>query len=94
VSLPTLSGLVASLERQGLLERAVLRSDRRGVVLRLTPAGLEARTRAEQTLARQLLAMVEGDRDGSLRAAIGALADALDRSVERALESGRIAQPE
>lgn len=93
VSLPTLSGLVTSLERQGLLERTVLRSDRRGVVLRLTPAGLEARTRAEQTLAQQLLAIVENDGDESLRSAVGALANALDRSIERGLASGRIAPP-
>jgi DNA-binding MarR family transcriptional regulator len=94
VSLPTLSGLVASLERQGLLERTVLHSDRRGVVLRLTPAGLEARTRAEETLARQLLNVVESaEGDDSLRSAVGALATALDRSIERGLASGRIAPP-
>lgn len=93
VSLPTLSGLVTSLERQGLLERTVLRSDRRGVVLRLTPAGLEARTRAEETLAHQLLGIVESDGDEMLRSAIGALAAALDRSIERGLASGRIAPP-
>ena len=51
VSLPTLSGLVASLESQGLLERTALRTDRRGVCSALTPAGLEARTRAEEALA-------------------------------------------
>jgi DNA-binding MarR family transcriptional regulator len=95
VSLPTLSGLVASLESQGLLERTVLRSDRRGVVLRLTPAGLEARTRAEETLAQQLLSIVESGSDGdSLRSAISALAGVLDRSIERGLASGRIAPPE
>ena len=91
VSLPTLSGLVTSLERQGLLERTALRTDRRGVVLRLTQAGLEARTRAEEILARQLLAIVENDGDESLRTAVGALANALDRSIERGLASGRIA---
>jgi DNA-binding MarR family transcriptional regulator len=94
VSLPTLSGLVASLEQQGLLERSVLRSDRRGVVLKLTPKGLEARTRAEETLARALLAIVESDGDESLRHAIHALALALDRSIERGIASGRIAPPE
>jgi DNA-binding MarR family transcriptional regulator len=90
VSLPTLSGLVTSLERQGLLERTALRTDRRGVVLRLTPAGLEARTRAEEILAKQLLAIVENDGDESLRTAVGALANALDRSIERGLASGRV----
>lgn len=94
VSLPTLSGLVASLERQGLLERTALRTDRRGVVLRLTPAGLEARTRAEEALAKQLLAIVESDGDETLRSAVGALASALDRSIERGMASGRIAPPE
>jgi DNA-binding MarR family transcriptional regulator len=93
VSLPTLSGLVTSLEQQGLLERTVLRSDRRGVVLRLTEAGLAARTRAEETLARQLLAIVESDGDESLRSAVASLALALDRSIERGLASGRIAPP-
>jgi DNA-binding MarR family transcriptional regulator len=94
VSLPTLSGLVASLERQGLLERTALRTDRRGVVLRLTPAGLEARSRAEEALAKQLLAIVESDGDETLRSAVGALANALDRSIERGVASGRIAPPE
>jgi DNA-binding MarR family transcriptional regulator len=90
VSLPTLSGLVASLERQGLLERTALRTDRRGVVLRLTPAGMEARTRAETILAEQLLGIVESDGDESLRSAVGALAGALDRSIERGIASGRV----
>ncbi len=91
VSLPTLSGIVASLEQQGYLERTALRTDRRGVVLRLTPAGLAARTRAEETLASQLLAIVESDGDETLRTAVIALASALDRSIERGLASGRIA---
>jgi DNA-binding MarR family transcriptional regulator len=93
VSLPTLSGLVTSLERQGLLERTALRTDRRGVVLRLTQAGLEARTRAEEILAEQLLAIVEHDGDESLRTAVSALANALDRSIERGVASGRVAPP-
>ena len=93
VSLPTLSGLVTSLERQGLLERTTLRTDRRGVVLRLTQAGLEARTRAEEILAQKLLAIVENDGDESLRTAVSALANALDRSIERGLASGRVAPP-
>ena len=95
VSLPTLSGLVSSLEQQGFLERTALRTDRRGVVLRLTQAGLEARIRAEEILARQLLAIVEkDDGDESLRTAVSTLANALDRSIERGLASGRIAPPE
>jgi len=93
VSLPTLSGLVASLERQGFLERTALRTDRRGVVLRLTQAGLEARTRAEEILARQLLAIVESGDDESLRTAVSELANPLDRSIERGLASGRVAPP-
>jgi hypothetical protein len=63
-------------------------------VLRLTPAGLEARTRAEEALARQLLAIVESDGDETLRTAVGALANALDRSIERGMASGRIAPSE
>jgi DNA-binding MarR family transcriptional regulator len=94
VSLPTLSGLVTSLEQQGFLERTALRTDRRGVVLRLTPEGLAARTQAEEILARQLLAIVEHDGDDSLRSAVSSLAHALDRSIERGLASGRIAPPE
>jgi len=94
VSLPTLSGLVNALEKQGFLERTTLSTDRRGVVLRLTPAGLEARTQAEEILARQLLAIVEHDGDDSLRSAVSALAGALDRSIARGLASGRIAPPD
>jgi DNA-binding MarR family transcriptional regulator len=93
VTLPTLSGLVASLEEQGLLERTALTSDRRGIVLRLTQKGLEARMRAEETLAQQLLKIVEDQGDENLRHAISALAAALDRSIELGIASGRIAPP-
>jgi DNA-binding MarR family transcriptional regulator len=95
VSLATLSGLVNSLEEQGLLERTTLRTDRRGVALKLTAAGLEARTRAEEALAAQLLGMVKSSGDESLHNAVTSLAAALDRSIERGLASGRIvSQPE
>jgi DNA-binding MarR family transcriptional regulator len=81
VSLATLSGLVNSLEEQGLLERTALRSDRRGVALRLTrPASKRAQGR--EILARQLLAIVENDGDEPARGAVGALER--PRSFDRA----------
>jgi len=42
ITRPTLSNLVAALERKGLIERRSVDADRRGVRLELTEAGLTA----------------------------------------------------
>lgn len=53
----TLTGLVAALERRGLVARTPSRGDRRGVWLSLTPAGDEAFRRAELGIALELEAL-------------------------------------
>jgi len=50
----TLSAIVGGLERAGLLRRAPVAHDGRGVQLRLTPAGRRLLDRAEQALTAQL----------------------------------------
>lgn len=46
---PNLVGLIATLERQGLIERLPHPSDRRAMGVHLTPAGRELVQQAEQT---------------------------------------------
>jgi DNA-binding MarR family transcriptional regulator len=57
VSQPNMTQLVTRLERAGLAERAADASDGRGVLVAVTPAGLEvlARRRAERAAALRLL---------------------------------------
>ncbi|NUS73014.1 MAG: MarR family transcriptional regulator [Corynebacteriales bacterium] len=59
LSQSALSRLVAQLEKEGLVERAMCESDRRGIWVRLTPAGLE-RHAAAKPLHRSILASTGG----------------------------------
>ncbi|CAN7170724.1 MAG: MarR family transcriptional regulator [Acidovorax sp.] len=49
---PNLVGLIAALERRGLIERRPHPSDGRAMGLHLTPAGVELTAQAEQTAAQ------------------------------------------
>lgn len=49
---PNLVGLIAAMERRGLLERRPHPSDGRAMGLHLTPAGIELTAQAEQTAAQ------------------------------------------
>jgi DNA-binding MarR family transcriptional regulator len=48
ITRPSLSTLIAGLERQGLVERTTVDDDRRGVRLELTSAGVDAIARIDQ----------------------------------------------
>ena len=61
----TLSAIVTGLEQNGLLERATVAGDRRGVSLHLTAAGHAALVQTEAVLAEQLSQAVDlGGLDG------------------------------
>jgi DNA-binding MarR family transcriptional regulator len=80
----TVSRQVATLERQGLLEREVDPGDRRACRLRLSPAGEQAlaRTRAAR---RQLLHDLLARWTDQDRAAFGALLQQLNADLDREL---------
>jgi DNA-binding MarR family transcriptional regulator len=81
----TLTVLAESLERDGYLERVPSRSDRRGVRLRITDAGVEAVQRTERSLVQELQGLCElfgnfGE--------VESFAAVYDRIVERAQRDG------
>jgi DNA-binding MarR family transcriptional regulator len=88
VGAPTLTALAESLVKAGLVERVPSRSDRRGVRIRITPAGLEAVRRTEAALAGELrkLTDVFGEKD-----AVVSVAAAHDRTEERVRRVGPFA---
>ncbi|MFH5923651.1 MarR family winged helix-turn-helix transcriptional regulator [Roseomonas xinghualingensis] len=81
------TGLAARLEEEGLIERRVVREDRRAVTLRLTPQGRRefARQSAahEQWVAELLKGLSTTDRTSLLR-----LLDRTRRSVRSAISEG------
>lgn len=84
VTRPTLTSLVDGLERNGLLNRKPVPTDRRGIRLELTEAGSVAVAQADQALATRLAHLVTREQIGlatELGAAVGA---ALDREREQA----------
>jgi DNA-binding MarR family transcriptional regulator len=88
VGAPTLTALAESLVRAGLVERVPSRSDRRGVRLRITPAGVEAVRRTDHALAEELRKLTEvfGETD-----AVVSVAAAHDRTEERVQRVGPFA---
>jgi DNA-binding MarR family transcriptional regulator len=88
VAAPTLTALAESLERTGLLERVPSHSDRRGVRLRVTSAGVEALRRTESALADELRKLTDlfGEKD-----AVVSVAAAHDRTEERVRRVGPFA---
>jgi DNA-binding MarR family transcriptional regulator len=80
ISAPSLSGHVDRLESAGLLERVRSSEDRRRVVLRLTPAGVQltrrVRTRRTTWLATRL-GELDADQLDAIERAIEPLADLL-----------------
>ena len=82
VSRPTLTSLVDGLEQAGLVRRAPVASDRRGIQLELTAAGREATYRAEQALSVRLLTLMNGESQNVVPLVHGVVSDigaALDR---------------
>lgn len=62
VSRPTLTSLVDGLEQAGFLRRRPVPTDRRGIELEATPAGLDAVARADVALSDRLVELVGEDR--------------------------------
>ena len=81
VSRPTLTSLVDGLEHGGLLRRAPVPSDRRGIQLLPTEAGQLAIARAEDALVQRLVEVFDRDMLKTTSDILGVLAElaALDR---------------
>jgi len=81
VTRPTLSSLVDGLERNGLLRRVPVASDRRGVRLESTRAGREALERAERQLGERLGPLVEPAQAELASDLVSSVCKALDRQA-------------
>jgi DNA-binding MarR family transcriptional regulator len=84
VSRPTLTSLMDGLERGGMLRRAPVPNDRRGIQLVATEAGQAALRRAEAALARRMLELIDRDMVKVISQALSLLGDALDREDDPA----------
>ncbi len=80
VTRPTLSSLVDTLERGGLLRRVPVSSDRRGIRLEPTTAGRQALDRAERELSERLSRLVGRHEAAAAWGLVSSLAAALDRA--------------
>ena len=81
VSRPTLTSLVDGLERNELLVRKRVATDRRGVRLEPTEAGLEAVVRAESALTDRIGALINPEHVGAAYEIAAAVSDNLDREA-------------
>jgi len=79
VSRPTLTSLVDGLEHGGLLRRAPVPSDRRGIQLLPTDAGQLAIARAEHALSQRLAELFDRDMARVTSDLLAELESALDR---------------
>jgi DNA-binding MarR family transcriptional regulator len=59
VTPPTVTQIINSLEKDGLVERTVDQEDRRAVKIKLTPAGLEATILARQQFAETFSGLID-----------------------------------
>ena len=82
VSRPTLTSLVDGLERNNLLIRKRVATDRRGIQLEPTEDGLAAVTRAEFALTERLSGLVAPEHAGVATRIANAVGKALDRERE------------
>ena len=67
VTRATVTGLIDSLERRGYVRRSSHPSDRRRLVVEMTPAGLEVVQQVRTTIHRQEKAWLDGFGDADLR---------------------------
>lgn len=81
VTRPTLTSLVDGLEQAGMLRRAPVPSDRRGIELVLTETGRAAVARAEDALMQRVSQLFDRDMATLVNGVLAALGDALDRSA-------------
>ena len=84
MSRPTLTSLMDGLERGGMLRRAPVPNDRRGIQLVATEAGQAALRRAEAALAQRMLELIDRDMMKTVSQALSRLGDALDRESDQA----------
>jgi DNA-binding MarR family transcriptional regulator len=82
VSRPTLTSLVDGLEHGGLLRRTPVPSDRRGIQLVPTEAGLGAVERAELALSERLIKLADFEKARLASDLVAELGRALDREGE------------
>ena len=80
VSRPTLTSLVDGLERAGMLRRAAVPSDRRGIQLVATEAGRAALRHAEAALAERIAGLINRDVQKTVAQALAMLGSALDEN--------------
>ena len=81
VSRPTLTSLVDGLEQSGLLRRAPVLSDRRGIQLVVTEAGRAAVARADAALTQRLLELAGPDAARVVGEVVAVIGAALDREI-------------
>ena len=87
VSKPTLTNLVNTLEREGLIRKERLADDRRGIRLEVTEAGAMALAEAERILTARIGQLLDDVEDVErVLAAFADLDAALDREVARFLD--------
>jgi len=82
VSRPTLTSLIDGLEKQGLVERARVTGDRRGISLVLTGKGREALETTETVLARLIGPVLT---DAGVIEGLNAVGETLDNHFETML---------
>jgi DNA-binding MarR family transcriptional regulator len=87
VSRPTLTSLVDGLERAGMLRRAAVPSDRRGIQLVATEAGRTALRHAEAALAERIAGLIDRDVQKTVAQALAMLGEALDENRSAAAGS-------
>ena len=87
VTLPTVSGVVDRLVERGLIARRADPSDRRRVVVGVTPAGVELLDRFRDLNARQMRDLLAVLDDADLEQVRGYLA-LLDRGISRLAAAG------
>ncbi|MGB6087126.1 MarR family winged helix-turn-helix transcriptional regulator [Parvibaculum sp.] len=86
---PTASGLIADMERRGLIARAPDKEDGRSVKLSLTPKGLKKHREFEEALARYLPSLLDqGDQERMLEAfsELAYIIDSQRGNAEEAME--------
>ena len=82
VSAPALTSLVAGLQQNGLLDRELVPTDRRGIQLVRTAAGSAAVVRAEAAIEQRLRGLLGAENSDVVGGVVAAVHAALDREGE------------
>jgi DNA-binding MarR family transcriptional regulator len=86
ITRPALSALIASLDREGLIKRRAVESDKRGVRLELTRKGADSLARAEAVFGSVFEGLLDDRPRGSL---FGVLGDVYSKLVDAELSGFR-----